>query len=928
MPRRERTALFLLAGMAAYTWLVPAPRFETSMVWAAVALTALFGGARDPRDAIADRRAERWLLVYLPIVVIGVLLTRPAWSAHVPFVGLDGRINEAIVGELIDQAARGRPLTWLTRIAPGDPTLDLYPGLSHRALAWLARWLGAERETARLLVGVLSAAHVVGAVGIARCAVRVGAPHLAALCVGVLALLDVGTDFTWGTQAVFRYAFLPATLGMAALLHTLAALFDLWRQPTRARWIVGSLGAAITAALHPLTLTVLVLLVGVLAAMFCLGAPHARRALTAPLFGLVLGVASSAWLWMPASLRVLAYGVHYGAPQVPLALAAQRMALGALPDGGWMPLVAAAWLVVIAALVMSGRREARALGWLAILLVAAYVEPLFIELGLAPSEASVRWQAFRIGAALKPLAYVLGALAIGSAAELHVWAVGRSRRVWALRGLALAALGAAVWVGHADWRAGLGELSRERDADMIGPPSSAPGDLAALHGDLTRDLAMRPGGRLLLVCGLECVSELYAFARDAPDGTPGLSLALSQPAPAGFLLREQLRTVSEENLRRFGVRWAVAPDRTLLPGDDATGDRHYGRLWLRPIASWDGEIAHVVRGEGHVRAEVVPGEGFDLHLEGTQPALVELGTPYYPRLVAHDAAGPVPVYGMPVASPTLDDPNPTIEHATALWIRPGTTRVRATGALTSDGAGTTLSVVAVTLCALACWLLPPGARRRAGSLSAEELARRARAHAGRTLLGRCLPAAFVITGLALCVLFALRMRATPVDSLRLAALLPTPRVFVLDAAGQRECFVDRLGRHVRCPDGAALHSVVSYTLRDWHVGWPAPAPAIEIERARSDSRYVIELEGQPLEGTYYAQCEGCVATVRDSSGTTAFRVERPTQRLSGYVDVPQLELRTSAPTARFTVIAARFVDPAIPPPLPPPSAPSVTPRTP
>jgi hypothetical protein len=41
--------------------------------------------------------------------------------------------------------------------------------------------------------------------------------------------------------------------------------------------------------------------------------------------------------------------------------------------------------------------------------------------------------------------------------------------------------------------------------------------------------------------------------------------------------------------------------------------------------------------------------------------------------------------------------------------------------------------------------------------------------------------------------------------------------------------------------------------------------------------------------------------------------------VSLYVDAPRLELRTSAETATFTVLAARFVDPPFEHPLPPAS---------
>jgi hypothetical protein len=751
----------------------------------------------------------------------------------------------------------------------------------------------------------VSAAYVTVALGIARTAVRVGAPWPAALAVGLLALLDVGTDFTWGTQPVFRYAFLPSTLSVAALLHTLPAFFDLHRRPGRGRFASTLVGFAITAALHPLALVIVALLTLVTALALARSTPAGRLAWARPMAAASLGIAASAWLWLPASLRVITHGVHYGTPQIPLDLALVRMSVGALPDGGWMILVALAWLVGILSFATRGGGEARVLAWLSILLVASYVETPFVELGLAPSTTSVRWQAFRVGAAIKPFSYVLGALAIGSAAQLHAYVRGRPRRALALRGLAALALVALSLHGHRSWSAGLSDLARERHEDFVGPPSAAPEDVAALRYRLAMDQRARPGGRLLMVCGLECVWELYAFARDGADGTPGLELALSQPAPAGWLLRDQLRTTSPENLRRFGVRWVVAPERELLPGVDEGLDRRFGRLWLRTLSTWDGALAHVSRGAGTVRADVVPGEGFDVTLEGREPALVELGTPYYPRLVATDARGEdVPIYAMPVRAPDVDDPNPTAEHAVAMWLHPGTTRVRADRSLPSDRAGLPITLLAIGLALLA---LSRKARARVWSLVHPAFA--------SPQLGR---GALALVAATLSVL-VVRLRSEPADSLRLAAVLPSARVFVLDAGGQRACVADALGRSFRCPDGARVRSVISYTLNDWHVGWPAPAPAIEITAARARTRYLLELDGQALEGTYYAQCERCTATLRDTSGALAARVENPTQRVSLYVDAPRLELRASAETATFTVLAARFVEPPFEHPLPPPA---------
>ncbi|MBX7196630.1 MAG: hypothetical protein K1X94_31545, partial [Sandaracinaceae bacterium] len=259
-------------------------------------------------------------------------------------------------------------------------------------------------------------------------------------------------------------------------------------------------------------------------------------------------------------------------------------------------------------------------------------------------------------------------------------------------------------------------------------------------------------------------------------------------------------------------------------------------------------------------------------------------------------------YAMPVGAPEIDDPNPTFEHAVALWLAPGTTRVRADGALASDHAGLPLSLLALLLGAALAW---PPTRALLTSLARPFLEARA--------LGPLVALALAAVLGALVV----RARAPVTESLHLTALRPTPRLFVVDAGGQRACTPSSWGRVFRCPDGAVLRSIVSYTLRDWHVGWPVPAPALELSHASLHARYLLELDDRTLEGPSYLQCEHCVATLRTADGESAARVDERTSRLTLFVSSPRLELRALAPTASFTWIGARFVEPELAPPLPP-----------
>src|SRR6185436_6930077 len=96
-------------------------------------------------------------------------------------------------------------------------------------------------------------------------------------------------------------------------------------------------------------------------------------------------------------------------------------------------------------------------------------------------------------------------------------------------------------------------------------------------------------------------------------------------------------------------------------------------------------------------------------LRGTSaPALVALGTGYYPRWRAeHETRGVLPVY----AQPSFDG---ATLHVVAAWLPPGRTLFRADGPLPSDGRGRWISalVALAALVSAVIWLRLPRARSR------------------------------------------------------------------------------------------------------------------------------------------------------------------------------------------------------------------------
>ena len=492
--RLDAAALAPPLLLVAIASMVSAPRFEVALVGCAMAMSVLFAPRFEVLDA-SRGRLQRIACVYLPIVLLGAFITAPTWMSATPFVGIDGTVNEAIIGEIVDQSAHGRPLTWATRIATGEPTLDLYPTLVHRAIAWCARASHTEDQLTRWLGALLSLAYVAAALGMARISYRISRNGVAAMAVGAMALLDTGSDFTWGTRPIFVYGFLPSTVTIALTMHVLPSLFDLARRQRTSTFLISTLGVAAAVGLHPLGLVIHFLLLGTLFITWLGGAPRMQKQAALPLAAMVLGLLLTAFVWMPAASRLLAYGVHYGTPEVRLFHALNNMWLGVLPDGAFVPLIVLAWFGGLTFFLPKGRVEGRWIAAIAFLLILAYVDIAFLDFGIAPSSTSVRWQSFRIGTFVKPLLYIIGGGVIGDAGRLvQVWSDVPPLR----RGIRIAAFMAFAMIAYSERdviREGLAAQDAQRRSDMVDPASTDPEAMLALRDYLFTELANTPEGR-------------------------------------------------------------------------------------------------------------------------------------------------------------------------------------------------------------------------------------------------------------------------------------------------------------------------------------------------------------------------------------------------------------------------------------------------
>lgn len=872
--RRERTtALLAVAALAYALWRdnATASRVELAIALGFMSLAMVFASPRWEawlRRPSAPSRGVSFALIAAPIVVgAAFYLGGPrSWDD----MGLSGDwpVNEVFVRALRDALERGQPFTWSTQIAPGDPTLELYPTRAHRVLAHVALAFP-DIALHRIVVGAAVLAFVAVAVGVARAARASGAPWAASVLVGFACLYDYGSDFGWGARATFFWGFFPSTLAMGVWFSTLPTALTAITRPRRRELSLTALGFGAAALLHPVGLVLSgALIVGALVSL-----PTAHGAERPRLLwffvALAAGLALSAPWWAPASQRVLDHGVHFGTPPVPFDLAWRRMASGVLPDGSFVVLVLLGWIGVMRALAVR-RAASMVIAVAALFLVSLYIETYFLDLGLAPSVASVRWQSFRVGTFLKPVLYIASAHALGLGVTLiaHTPAprVRRAMRVAGALGV-LAVWGLVPEEGRElEIGAWFDAQSAQRAADLSGHELADRDAYLQLREHLAQARATTPEGqhaRLLLYCPLDCPYELMNLAWD-----PGVPLLLHHPAPAGHFLRDQFFDTSPENLRRFGVRWALAVERTPPPGLVETEQR-FGPLVLREIEGWDGTFAHVTDGAGSVRVEVIDTAGYDLVVEGG-PARVELGTPYYPRLLATHDGAPVPLAPLHVrrAAPHAVD---TGERAVVLELPPGRTQVRATGPLRSDGAGRMLAVIAVL--------------GLAGLALLTQRVRRDRRHATWWLRAQrwiASPWPLRVAALAVAVGIAcVPLSDAAARGLRFGWLFSRPRMqIVVPNAPPLACESDDGGRSYRCGDVEVIMTVATI-LQDWHVGWPVPVPAIEVRGAPPRAELVMETDA-PLAGEYLGACQACSATLERGEqrwpfAGTATRVALPSE---------------------------------------------------
>jgi len=846
-------------------------------------------------DRTISPRLAGWIAI-ATVSVAGLVLFIPVLGASIEWPQGDWGPQHAVLRGVVDKVASFELPHWNHRISTGDAPLDVYPALSYIVVAALALVSGMEDDLPRLLVYVGIALHVVQAINATRLARRFLPAPIAAL-IGLVLLVDRGNVSSGGVFGTVQWGLLHTAVAQTLLSFAIVAIVDAVRRPRLRTSIAIWVFTALTVATHPAGLlgAAVVMIALVAVALLARDVPT-RRPLIA-ICHVVLGVALGAAIWMPMGDRIVRYGQHFSNVLRHPAEWLTGLLATPLPQGSFAAVVAVGYAGVLAAL-WSRRATAILVAASALVALVAVSDAPYLAFDLAPSQAVARLGADRFYGLARPFLFVAAGYVV-----MILFGHVRERWVGASRGSRLVGAAIAGVLGLAGLR--FAGQAAERLSEDTRAAAKASFDMTPLDAWAREALATAGPDRWGRAWMIDVPYYLHVTAN---TGLPAFHLG---PTPA-VLLRERIADGSPESLRRFDVRWVIAPAGTPIPGLPAVAsERSVGDLVVRELAGWDGKLARVERGEGQAVVTRLDDDAVDVELRATAgPALVALGMGYYPRWRARDEAGrDIPVYAYPAT------PGSQV-HVLAAWLSPGRTRFTPDGALPSDGRGLPLAIGALVI-ALAIisvwsvrrarwWVLRRAARTR------QWLGRRA-PHLSRIAI------AIGVLGLVAWGAFA---STAPVRSLELGTgLRATAKVSVRRSASEpwRRCDYARALGEYRCDGLAVVTDTTAAILNDEQPLWPFTTPAIQ---ARSLTGRPFELRirlDRRLAGRYWVgSTSPAVVSLGDEPAVTTDR-----QRVLDVADGDRaITIDATVPGTGFSITAVeeRTLIPARDEPAPPVTA--------
>jgi hypothetical protein len=842
---------------AASLWNLAWPAFALSLLVAALSfpltgaagvallgLVALAGAGLAGTWRRSDMVLPKWAPDLISTVVICALSARlfhRSWNDS-GYRIYDWAAHHAILKHLVDGLLQGYVPHWVHGVSTGDSPYELYAFLPYYLAAKAALWTHTSDLTL-VLVRSAIVIHTLTALGTAQLARRVVAwPWSVVL--GVVALCDLGSVWGGGIEGLFSMGVTHSALAQALWSFALAAVLSWLARPSAWRAAAIWLCVALSVACHPLSLVSTVATLGGLGLVAALALDVSRRQVLLAMIHVALGALLVAFVWAPFGERLLLYGVHYGIPPRPAVDQFSHLLSKAVPESSLPGLVYGGYVGALVGL-LSRRSVPTLLAGFVAILMAGLFDQLYTLLDLVPSFETARFQMVRLPSSAKAALYVCGAYLVDTAlARVRDWhaerppATSSSNRAGALLGSLLALVAFALvrcsvpyfesfardvrwWanreVPDSEGVRALGEWARERKGEL-GPER---------YGRLWDQDERR---------------TFLVYHVNAESGLPTLWLGPTQPL---FFLRERMEDASPESLRRFNVRWVMRADRPPSLGDPAT-ERRFGRYIVRELPSWDGKFARIERGQGEVTVKHLDDQRVVVELTGTtEPALVALGTGYYPRWRAsHAITGELPVYALPAFDGAQLD-------VVAAWLPPGETTFRPSGPLPSDGRGRFATVLAVL--GIGSFVASRRYERlRQGSLSlwtrgASWIAR----HAAWLAVAAASSVALVILGTGF-----LGSRR-PAAALQVGnGLRAGARVEIRSPGGPwQPCRYRALSGTYRCPGNVVVEDVVASLLNDAPPSLPFNVPAIQISSGSAEEEVAVTLEAE-LAGRYWAETNG------------------------------------------------------------------------
>ena len=610
------------------------------------------------------------------IIALGIttfwepLTTSPDWQLG------DWGPQHAVVARIMPSLPGFDVPVWNHAVATGDAPLELYPAFTTLLVGHLAL-ITDDIPLAFMIVAIV--VHIALAILTALIAMRIASKKLA-LIVGLAFLVDSGAISHGGSVGLFRWAILHTAVAdlfaLIAMLGVMAAL----RRPRLRVSITIWISTAIASIAHPAALLMVGASILALLTVALLAEDIPKRRALVAAGHLALGVLLGALVWLPASERLLAYGQQFANQLYSPADFLHTVLKMAMPISAYALLVYAGYIGIVAG-VLSRRAEVIFIAASALVLLLGICElPYF---GVMPGPTTARLGAMRMMMLARPLVFASAACLfalVGS--QLYV----RRRVVGAVLGIAA---GVGLRVLPVFWR---DEAQRAYEQTQAFAPDPQGRD-ALVTWARAQEVSPRSWGRALFEQDTHEQLHLTALT-----GLPTLHMG----ALPDLLLRERIADTSPDSLRRFNVRWIVGVDKSPTLGDPAS-EITVGSFHIRQLSTWDGKFARVEEGHGDVIVHRLDDRVVEVELVGTRlPALVALGTGYYPRWRArHESGEEAAVTPLATAS----------THVVSAWLLPGRTVFTVDGPLPSDGAGRLPAVIAL-LCMIAISVVWSRARWR------------------------------------------------------------------------------------------------------------------------------------------------------------------------------------------------------------------------